>query len=471
MSAWCLLLNSDRRRPTSSQQSSLAVGHEVRTEIERDFDRVLFSSPVRRLADKTQVFPLEKNDSVRTRLTHSHEVANLARAIGIDLAFNHGIAADTPQPQRDVPALLATIGLAHDIGNPPFGHQGEAAIQNWFHDNQARVFGGHDELTEAMRRDFLQFEGNAQALRLLTQLQVINDTYGLNLTHASLAALMKYTVPSDAVSRDRVEARKPGFFQSEQGIVQDVWAATGLSDGRRHPLTYIMEACDDIAYSVLDVEDAVKKRLVSYHDVVAWLEHHAGDDPLTRRVVNQAQLAHREYRDENLSPAELNDISMQVFRIRAIGALIGAVTHTFLDHRRAIEQGTFGHELLKRSEAARFIEALKQFNLRHAYKHKSVLEVELTGFRVIHDLMDLFWEAITCRENDEHPGSPRLTPFATYAYGRISENYRRVFESPLNPMPVRYREMQLLTDMISGMTDTYALSLCDELQAARQGFR
>nr|MDA3875556.1 HD domain-containing protein [Halothiobacillus sp.] len=128
---WAQWLNPRRRRP--SETSPTLFHTETRAEIERDYDRVLFSSPVRRMADKTQVFPLDRSDSVRTRLTHSHEVANLARSVGIDLVFNHGLAAHVPSALRDVPVLLATIGLAHDLGNPPFGHQGEEAIARWFH--------------------------------------------------------------------------------------------------------------------------------------------------------------------------------------------------------------------------------------------------------------------------------------------------------------------------------------------------
>jgi len=228
---WNLWLNAARRRPSGA---ALALFHtETRAEIERDYDRVLFSTPVRRMADKTQVFPLDRSDSVRTRLTHSHEVANLARSVGLDLVFNRGLAAGLTPALRDVPALLATIGLAHDLGNPPFGHQGEAAMGRWFAQNYARVFGDAPELTEAMRQDFLRFEGNAQTLRLLTKLQLINDDYGLNLTAATLAALIKYPVGSGAIDQAKVARKKHGFFQSEQdlggGCAGALWVGAGAA--------------------------------------------------------------------------------------------------------------------------------------------------------------------------------------------------------------------------------------------------
>jgi len=458
---WRDWLNPGRRRPGSG---SAATASQSRTAIERDYDRVLFSTPVRRMADKTQVFPLDRSDSVRTRLTHSHEVANLARSVGIDLVFNRAVAGGLPQALRDVPALLATIGLAHDLGNPPFGHQGEDAIARWFALNRATVLEGDDGLTPAMQQDFLRFEGNAQTLRLLTKLQLINDDYGLNLTLATLAALVKYPTPSDRIDRSRVTAKKHGYFQSESALMEEVWAGTGLSPGQRHPLTWIMEACDDIAYSVLDAEDAVKKGLLSFSDTVAFLQHEAPGDPVVRAVCESAMAEHRAYRHERLSPDELNDISMQTFRIRAIGALMEAIGEVFMDSLPAMAEGRFEDELVAASRGGPLLAVLKACNWQHAYRHKSVLRVELTGFTVIHGLMDAFWYAITARTDPADPASERTTPLAGYIYRRISENYRRVFESPGNPMPLRYREAQLLTDMISGMTDSFAVGLYEEFR-------
>lgn len=479
MTVWSTLLNPARRRASAVRftqgMSEAGVqaawqmpmplgGQEVRTEIERDYDRVLYAAPVRRMADKTQVFPLERNDVVRTRLTHSHEVANLARAMGVDLVFNHAVAQDRALSMRDLPTLLATLGLAHDLGNPPFGHQGERAMQTWFERHAAVVLADGHGLTPAMRLDFLRFEGNAQTLRLLTKLQIINDDFGLNLTYATLAALLKYPLASDEVVTEHAMWPKHGFFQSEAALVQEVWAATGLQAGQRHPLTFVLEACDDIAYCVLDAEDAVKKRLVSFHDILAFLRHAAGQDATVAWVCAEAEREHRLYRDAGVSPAELNDISMQVFRIRAIGASMRALTEGWLRHHTAILAGTFRGDLLQASSAAAFIASLRQFNQRHVYRHPSVLKLELRGFEVIHELMDMLWFAITDREAGSPAHAARRSPFAAYAYGRLSENYRRVFESPRNPMPLRYREAQLLTDMIAGMTDSYAVALCDELR-------
>jgi dGTPase len=223
-----------------------------------------------------------------------------------------------------------------------------------------------------------------------------------------------------------------------------------------------MEACDDIAYTVMDAEDAVKKGLVSFSDLVAFVEQHC-DDAFSRKIVSQAKTKHSEYRKENMSPSELNDISMQRFRVYAIAAMVKAATSAFALERQKIERDTLKTDLLKASESANFRDCLKNFDRQHAYRHKSVLGLEAIGTKTIWGLMDILWAAITERTEPAKLGSPRNTPFLSYAYERISENYRRIFESTKNTMPVRYREAQLLTDMISGMTDTFAIDLLNDL--------
>ncbi len=462
---WKNLLNGARRKDKVKKKVT-GKAQETRTEIERDYDRILFSTPVRRLADKTQVFPLERNDSVRNRLTHSHEVSNLARSLGVALAFDSKIVPEELIPQRNLPALLAATGLAHDLGNPPFGHQGEYAIQSWFKDNQSERKKWDDgSLNTAMKQDFLKFEGNAQTIRLVTRLQLINDDYGLNLTYATLAALMKYPTGSDGVSGNGDVARKKhGFFQSEKEIVEEVWKETGLQEGIRHPLTFLMEACDDIAYAVLDAEDAVKKQLVSFSDLISFLEHHGDKNNAIKTVCNNACDKHKTYRSQKLSPAELNEISMQMFRVSAIGQMIRDVSATFLKEKDIIMDEKFKTDLLSVSKSNKLCQVLKKFDKEHAYVNRGVLEVELVGYNTIRGLMDFLWDAITQRKNPDELNSRRNTPFASYAYNRISENYRRVFESDSNNMPVRYKEMQLLTDMVSGMTDSYAISIYSELK-------
>lgn len=474
---WAKLLAPGRRKKEGEANVSSADSEETRTEIERDYDRILFSTPVRRLADKTQVFPLETNDSVRTRLTHSHEVSNLARSIGTALAFKYKIAGDNDNAKRNIPALLAAVGLVHDLGNPPFGHQGETAIQSWFKDRQSKVLNDSNRpLSEQQKQDFLKFEGNAQAFRLVARLQLLNDDFGLDLTYATLSAMMKYPTSSVGVNPQGSVAatKKHGFFSSEQEIAAAVQERVGLAIGLRHPLAYVMEACDDIAYVVLDVEDAIKKGLASFSDLCAYLDHHASNDQLTHDVVRQSKEKHQQYRKDapSLSPAELNDVSMQRFRVFAIGALVRAATNTFVsaEHHPSFLAGTQPKSLIALSEGEQLRRVLKDFALKHAYTNRVVLELELDGYNVIRGLMDIFWVAITDVEDSTCSKSRRRHPFTRYIYGRISENYRRVFESIAQGRTCRYDECVLLTDMVSGMTDSYAMNLYDELAPMKRQY-
>lgn len=475
---WEERLRSARRKPsekriktTIEDPSTEKFSQEVRTEIERDFDRILFSTPVRRLADKTQVFPLDKNDSVRNRLTHSYEVSNLARSFGVSLCH-----ADTSSIKgikdaaRDIPALLAATGLVHDLGNPPFGHQGENAIQRWFDDNKKRIGLTESDEDESLFEDFRLFEGNAQGFRLVTKLQLLNDSYGLNLTYATLAAMMKYPTSSNYIDKTVAAKKKNGYFRSEQKIAEDVLEYVGLKPGKRHPLAYIMEACDDIAYVVLDAEDSVKKGLASFADLIAYLRHHGGDDPLVRHVTKESEDKHNSYRSAagDLSPSELNDISMQRFRVFAIGAMIGAATEAFQKHEETFVLGEQSKPLLEISEAEQLRKTLKEFSFTHGYTHKSVLALELEGFNTLRGLMDMLWFSIDAMAGKTTSEQKKQHPFARYVFTRISENYRRTFESSTKAgnfeFPLWYYKCQLLTDMVSGMTDSYAINLFQELK-------
>ena len=454
MLEWKKLLNSVRRKDLESGLSSLDVGA-GREEQERDFDRILFAAPTRRLADKTQVFPMEENDSVRTRLTHSHEVSNLARSIGVRLAFDHAEAVFGPEHEelavkRRVPAMLAAVGLAHDLGNPPFGHQGEASMQRWF---EAK----HDERNNLIiEKDFLEFDGNAQTFRLLTRLQVLNDNFGLNLTFGTLAALVKY--PS-VYGQNKFGYKKSGVFKSEDHIVQQVWEQTGLRAGVRHPLTYVMEACDDIAYSVIDAEDTVKKACASFHDLMNFIEINSQDE-FSRDVVERSRQKNRELETSSLSSREMNDVSMQIFRAIAISKMVDSVTSVFVQNVAKImaEEVSGGFELIKESDCAGFCKAVKKFDRIYGFRHRDVLRLELQGHNYIHGLMDILWDSIP------RSGRPADDPFSRFVYGSVSENYRRVFESSgKEERDIR----QLVCDSISGMTEKFLINRFEELSGLR----
>ena len=490
MLEWNKLLNPKRfshyHGRTKAEGAPAAPDYAIeqfRVPAERDHDRILFSTPLRRMGDKTQVFPLDSIESIHNRLTHSHEVANLARSVGLEIA----VTRTNLMPEnaiRVLPAMLAAAGLAHDIGNPPFGHQGEKAIRSWFKRNHCKLFepscSASDEVARDVKKlqaqhknDFLRFEGNAQTLRILTKLQVIGDDLGLNLTFGTLGSLMKYIAASDQSPKDIQAYKKVGYFASEAQVAEAIRTETGLSHSVRHPLALIIEACDDIAYSVIDAEDSVKKSLVSFNDLLAWLDSyrrkHKEEDEALTYICKVCKWEYDVLAMQEILPSELNDVATQKFRVHAIHIMIAAISKAFRDGYESIMNGQFDGELLATSRAANLCKALKDFNQKHAFAHRTVLEIELDGYNLINELMDFFWAGITEREKYSVPGSRRNTPFAAYVYSRISRNYRRVFEDNVfqyrGPqfLPVRYREMQLLTDMISGMTDRFCIDLHRDL--------
>lgn len=452
---WEKLLNPQRRKEFHGAVESMNTGV-GRQELERDYDRILFATPTRRLANKTQVFPMEENVMIRNRLTHSHEVSNLARSIGVRIAFEHAEQVFGPDHgrlhvQRNVPAILAAVALAHDLGNPPFGHQGEAAIRNWFRDPKNKT---------KQHEDFTNFDGNAQTFRLLTRLQVLNDKFGLNLTFATLAALLKY--PSFFNSQDNGGYKKFGVFDSERDIALEVWSQTGLKEGKRHPFAYIMEACDDIAYSVIDAEDTVKKGYASFYDLMDFLKSNSDGDPRIEETVSLSKKKNEEFKGEQLSSRELNDISMQMFRVKAIALMVVDATDTFVSNVHRIMNGTIeaGYELIASSESAKLCSTLKTFDKRYGFKHSDVLRLELEGSNYICGLLELLWKPIST------PAEKR-DAYQRYAYGSISENYRRVYESLSPPTP--YHSQRLLCDAVSGMTEPYLINVYETLKNLRDG--
>lgn len=443
---WDKLLTPTRRKAIGGGSESIGTGI-GREEVERDYDRILFAAPTRRLADKTQVFPQDPSDSVRTRLTHSHEVSNLARSIGVRLAYEHrkevfGDYADEAKVERTVPAVLAAAGLAHDLGNPPFGHQGEASMGQWCRDHTKGIEDA---------KDFNEFNGNCQTFRLLSRLQILNDSYGINLTCATLATMMKYPVFSNHCPR----FKKFGLFQTERDVAKDVWKETGLDEGIRHPLVYVMEACDDIAYSVIDAEDTVKKRYASFNDLMDVLSNSSSN--LTKSVVDAVVKKNKEFGGEKLSPAELDELSMQMFRVKSVAEMVKAATDTFVQHIDGILDVTIDREfeIIGQSDAADLCNRLKDFDRSKGYEHPDVLRLELRGHNFITQTMDWLWRSLNSDGR-----------FEDYAYSRISENYRRVYEAAGKS---KSDKLHLVCDTLSGMTERYLISTHDELKELQHG--
>ena len=269
---WEQLLSTKRSRE-SAGKTRRYKNTDLRSEFEKDYHRIIGSASFRRLQDKTQVFPLDKSDFIRTRLTHSLEVSSFAKSLGQNIGENileyKKDSSFTPRMKEDICHILQCAGLIHDIGNPPFGHFGEIAIREWFQRNLPRLTYHGKPLDQVlmpqMREDFYHFEGNAQALRLVTKLHFLVDENGMNLTYALLGTILKYPVSSVEVDADSgdVKTKKMGYYLADRQIFEEVEKETGAC-GCRHPLTFILEAADDIAYKTGDIEDAFVKGFISY---------------------------------------------------------------------------------------------------------------------------------------------------------------------------------------------------------------
>lgn len=446
---------SEARR---SNKKRLASG-DHRLPFEHDHDRLLFSTPVRRLADKTQVFPLDRSDAVRTRLTHSHEVANLARSMGVRL-LHTGFRFPGLVMPRGAPAILATVGLAHDLGNPPFGHQGEAAISHWFTKNNVFDAGlsSEEAIPAHLHAEFLEFEGNAQAYRILTRLQTTLGGCGLDLTAATLAALMKYSTTCDARSKDNISTKKYGYFESEHEVVCWMRQETGLTAGQRHPLTWIMEAADDIAYSSLDIEDAMHKGIISPDDVAAILVHELGSEyqPIKDFISEKFRETRK---NTDFSIRETREIMSSYLRTAFIENLINESVDDFRSTEKEIWSFTRTKPLMHGSG---LLATLKKIAQGYVFVDADVRKIEADGYRIIGGLMDFYWHAITNRKDKNDLRSRPTDANAAFGMSKLSDNYLQCAHRSNyidrfgKILPMRYKELRLLTDMVSGMSDGFA---------------
>ncbi|MBZ4332199.1 dGTP triphosphohydrolase [Corallococcus sp. AS-1-12] len=471
---WKTLLCDTRIREAMGGRASAPLEDDGRTEFDRDYDRTVFSTPVRRLKDKTQVFPLDPNDAVRTRLTHSMEVSTLARGLARGAArwmWREG-HIDSSQRVLDIEAIAATCGLIHDLGNPPFGHAGEEAISSWFKKSFGETGKGLYPGAETapardgqLRNDFLRFEGNAQTLRIVSRLQLLADSYGLNLTVGTLSAAMKYTAASDETSdTGPADRKKPGYFASEQPLVDRIRSLTGTGTAR-NPIAYLVEACDDMVYATVDLEDGVKKGIVSWHEVEAFLEGN-DDSGLAKRILKSVH-EYIEKADTPLAGRARDEALAQHFRTLVIGEAKKEVLAAFRRYYARLMQGealTQG-DLISASGAARLIEVCKKFGREHVYNAPETLRLETLGRRVIHGLMDIFWEGAHGCPDPVDTTSKAWKKFNKSPEGKVynllSRNYRTAFESASksSSLPPLYHRYQLVTDYVCGMTDTFACDL------------
>ena len=405
-----------------------------RSEFQRDYDRLIFSAPFRRLQNKTQVFPLPGSVFVHNRLTHSLEVASVGRSLGVTVAHKLKSKKQIETPYlEEIGSIVSAACLAHDLGNPPFGHSGETAIATYFSEGNGQHLKA--EMTDEEWKDIICFEGNANALRLLTHQFNGRRPGGFVLTYSTLASVVKY--PYASIYSDP-RKQKFGFFDSEKADYEKIAAELGIPRSpenpnryARHPLVYLVEAADDICYQIMDIEDAHKLKILTSDET----------KDLFLGFFNAERKARRQ-ETMNL----VTDVNEQIAYLRSsvIGQLIEECSAVFADNEEAILNGTFSSSLIKQlpQHSAHAYEHCSKTAFAKIYRSPEVLDVELAGYKIILTLL-------------EHLVAAVLNPDKAYSKQllmRIPGQYE-------TNAPTVYGKIIAVLDYISGMTDVYALDL------------
>lgn len=407
---------------------------ENRSEFQRDYDRLIFSAPFRRLQNKTQVFPLPGSIFVHNRLTHSLEVSCVGRSLGNDVSKT--LLAKHPELQdtfiHEIGSIVSAACLAHDLGNPPFGHSGERAIGTFFSEGNGQYL--REELTPAQWEDLTHFEGNANAFRLLTHQFEGRRQGGFVLTYSTLASIVKYPFSSSLAG----VKSKFGFFTTEEDSYRRIAEELGLirlSDRPlryvRHPLVYLVEAADDICYQLMDIEDAFKLKILSLDETKSLLLGYFSPERQERRK-KVMEMVH--------------DVNEQIAYLRSsvIGLLIGECVQAFLRNEEAILEGRFEGTLISHISplAADAYKECTRMAFAKIYRSRDVVDIELAGFQIITTLLEMMIDAVRSPEK----------AYSQLLINRVSSQYH------INA-PSLFERIQAVLDYISGMTDVYALDL------------
>jgi dGTPase len=436
---WSKLFNPSRFGVREEGQESC-----TRTPFHKDHDRVVFSSSFRRLERKTQVHPLSDNDHIHTRLTHSLEVSCVGRSLGA--LVGERLADQLPDhvTSADMGAIVQAACLAHDIGNPPFGHTGEDAIRHWFRDSKNSAY--LEGLSVEQVRDFQIFEGNAQGLRILTQLENHRFDGGMRLTYATLGAFLKY--PWHSGYQDPLKGEKFGVYQAEMAFLHEIAQALGLikiDENRycRHPLVYLMEAADDICYAIIDLEDGVEMNLLQYSEVESLLLSVIGD---------QVPPSYFDTTEED--PARRR---LAILRGKAIDIMVNAVGDSFMANQEALLLGKLEGDLISLSDekVSHCIAQAKLIAQQKIFKDPKKALIEIGAYTTLGSLLGAFLSAA-----DE-----------VLEGGEVSYKSQRILELIGRHAPKpgwdKYRAYLRVVDYIAGMTDGYAVELAQAIRGLR----
>lgn len=477
---WDKYLSSERYRSKSEFKDHFtkASDEDRRNAFESDFGRVAFSSAIRRMHDKAQVMPLTTGDSVHTRLTHSIEVMSIAYSLGISLCrdkdFIEVYGKDKAMElERTIPMILKTAAFVHDIGNPPFGHFGETIIQNYFKEYLKKRI-----VTDKQALDFTCFDGNAEGFRILTRLQYIGDLSGLNLTYATLAAYSKY--PNDNTpDKSYIGRKKHGVFTSESDIfykmVEACHMRTEDNKIKRHPLSFLVEAADSISYSIMDIEDGLTMGWYSFDYIIESLDRY-----LKKETDNQDYSILKVIGlDFDKKGIDKNDEKRKMcdFRVAITRYLVNMAISKFKVNLEKIDKGEYSKELIE--DGDKVSKALQDFAAKNIFPRYEIEQIELTGNSVIKGLLNIL---LDCAFNQDKKFRNHLKSVISKTFLKVAKREENVNDLPpteykffsneeiasfdienLSP----YSKLRTIIDLISGMTDRYAVSMYQKLSGQR----
>lgn len=441
---------------SSRRTGNHKTSHASRTDFQRDFDRIIFSSAFRRLQNKTQVFPLPGSVFVHNRLTHSLEVSSVGRSLGSAVGefLADKFSADLSEESKifyryHLSSVIASACLCHDMGNPAFGHSGEDAIASYFEKNSNDL---KDYFQPKEWQDLINFEGNANAIRVLTHQQTGKDEGGIQLTFSTLASIAKYPCESAAKKKNVLQRKKFGFFQNEKSVFTEIAQSTGMIQQshepiiyKRHPFVWLVEAADDICYNIIDMEDAHRLGIVSssdcenlFLDLIRSEHHHL------RRV------------EEKLAMISNENERIAYLRAKVINALINKTLEIYQHYLDQILNGTLEKSILEVfTFENKALQEIERFSYDKIYGHKAVVEIENAGYNVMYELLNHFIPSIL----------------------KLPENLKSYDRMALKLLPKQfqydagsnYQKTLGIIDFVSGMTDNYATDLYRKIKGIEIG--
>ncbi len=456
-------------RTYSSQNASSADTASLQRSYESDRGRIINSAAVRRLQQKTQVFPLERNAAVRSRLTHSMEVMQVGRYITQQIFRQLGDKTDLyglTGLERAFETVVEMSCLLHDVGNPPYGHFGENTMQSWFAENlQLLCRQAECELSEDIYRDLCNFEGNAQGIRVITSLQ------RMNLTYTQIAAVIKYT---RCATQERPNTsylqKKPGYYFAEAALISETQQALGISPGNRHPVAYVMEAADDIAYCIADIEDAVEKnimdiralssRLINTYELVCTRLASAGNsqknisDRMQRAVTSALENAQK-------NPVTANSAYFIKLRVDLQSLMVKHAAQRFVENIESCYHGELDQALLEDGSPSHIISTtLKEVAREYAFSHPEVESSELQGHQIICGLLDKYSSVLSVNKKafEAISRDSNGPPLALRMFKKIAKKHINAYLAAMKTRPQfeYYYRCRMVQDHISGMTDHFA---------------